>query len=126
MALEQKMETEIETMWTGYRCEGVTRPHSLRDMEILRPSVLIEHTLARRGSEKLWKLLKEEPYIATLGTLTGNQAVQVVEAGLRAIYVSGWQVAADANLAGQTYPDQSLYPSDSVPMLVKRINKALE
>jgi len=83
-------------------------------------------TLARLGTERLWKLLHEQPYVAALGALTGNQAVQMVAAGLKAIYVNGWQVAADANLAGQTYPDQSLYPADSVPSLVKRINNALQ
>jgi isocitrate lyase len=123
MELEQKLEVDG---WVGERLSGITRQYSHKDVEMLRPSVLIEHTLARNGAEKLWRLLHEEPNIATLGTLTGNQAVQVVEAGLKAIYVSGWQVAADANLAGQTYPSQSLYPSDSVPTLVRRINKALE
>src|SRR6266516_331333 len=84
-----------------------------------------EHTLARSGAERLWSLLHEEPYVATLGALTGNQAVQQVRAGLKAIYLSGWQVAADANLAGQTYPDQSLYPANSVPAVVRRLNNAL-
>jgi isocitrate/methylisocitrate lyase len=92
----------------------------------LQGSLLIEHTLARHGAEKLWQLLQSQPYIAALGALTGNQAVQQVRAGLKAIYLSGWQVAADANLAGQMYPDQSLYPSNSVPAVVKRINQALE
>jgi isocitrate lyase len=92
----------------------------------VRGSVLIEHTLARRGAEKLWRLLNDEDYVAALGALTGNQAMQQVKAGLKAIYVSGWQVAADANLAGQMYPDQSLYPANSVPSLVRRINQALQ
>jgi isocitrate lyase len=96
------------------------------DVERLRPSVRIEHTLARRGAERLWELLHTEDYVHALGALTGNQAVQQVRAGLKAIYLSGWQVAADANLSGQTYPDQSLYPANSVPMVVKRINQALQ
>jgi isocitrate lyase len=91
----------------------------------LRGSVQIEHTLARMGADRLWRLMHQEDYVNSLGALSGNQAVQMVQAGLRAIYLSGWQVAADANLAGQTYPDQSLYPADSVPRLVKRINNAL-
>src|SRR6202035_455696 len=89
-------------------------------------SLRIEHTLARRGAEKLWQLLQDEDYVAALGALTGNQAMQQVKAGLKAIYVSGWQVAADANLAGQMYPDQSLYPANSVPEVVSRINRALQ
>lgn len=92
----------------------------------MRGSLCIEHTLARRGAEKLWQLLQNEDYVAALGALTGNQAMQQVKAGLKAIYVSGWQVAADANLAGQMYPDQSLYPANSVPALVRRINQALQ
>jgi isocitrate lyase len=88
----------------------------------LRGSLHVEHTLARRGAEKLWKLVNEEAYVHTLGALTGNQALQQVKAGLKAIYLSGWQVAADANNAGEMYPDQSLYPVDSVPSVVKRIN----
>ena len=87
---------------------------------------MIEHTLARLGAERLWKLLHEDAYVAALGALTGNQAVQMVKAGLKAIYLSGWQVAADANLAGQMYPDQSLYPANSVPQVVRRINQALQ
>ena len=94
-------------------------------MERLRGSVRVEHTLARLGSERLWQLLNDEPYVAALGAMTGGQAVQMVKAGLQAIYLSGWQVAADANLAGQTYPDQSLYPSNSAPALVRRLNQAL-
>ena len=95
-------------------------------MERLRGSVRIEHTLARLGAERLWDLLHTEPYVHALGALTGNQAVQMVQAGLKAIYLSGWQVAADANSAGQIYPDQSLYPADSVPTVVRRINSALQ
>jgi isocitrate lyase len=108
------------------RFAGVTRPYSQQDVERLRGSVAIEHTLARRGAEKLWTLLHTEDFVAALGALTGNQAVQQVRAGLKAIYLSGWQVAADANLAGQMYPDQSLYPANSVPAVVKRINNALQ
>jgi isocitrate lyase len=107
------------------RWEGIERPYTDEDVARLRGSVVVEHTLARRGSERLWKLLEEEPYVAALGGLTGGQAVQMVKAGLRAIYLSGWQVAADANLSGQTYPDQSLYPSNSAPALVRRLNQAL-
>ncbi len=92
----------------------------------LRGTVQIEHTLARLGAERLWKLLHDGDYVPALGALTGNQAVQQVKAGLKAIYLSGWQVAADANLAGQMYPDQSLYPANSVPQVVRRINQALQ
>jgi isocitrate lyase len=110
----------------GARWRGITRPYSSADVERVRGSLRIEHTLARRGAEKLWQLLHNEDYVAALGALTGNQAMQQVKAGLKAIYVSGWQVAADANLAGQMYPDQSLYPANSVPALVRRINQALQ
>ena len=113
--------TEAEARW-----RGITRPYSSADVERVRGSLRIEHTLARRGAEKLWQLLQNEDYVAALGALTGNQAMQQVKAGLKAIYVSGWQVAADANLAGQMYPDQSLYPANSVPALVRRINHALQ
>src|SRR6266480_6103646 len=108
------------------RWRGITRPYSSRDVERVRGSLRIEHTLARRGAEKLWQLLQNEDCVAALGALTGNQAMQQVKAGLKAIYVSGWQVAADANLAGQMYPDQSLYPANSVPALVRRINQTLQ
>jgi isocitrate lyase len=108
------------------RWHGVTRPYSLGEMQRLQGSVVPEHTLARRGAEKLWGLLHSEPFVPALGALTGNQAVQQVKAGLKAIYLSGWQVAADANLAGQMYPDQSLYPANSVPAVVRRINQALQ
>jgi isocitrate lyase len=116
-----KNSNEADTRW-----RGITRPYSHADVERVRGSLRIEHTLARRGAEKLWQLLHNEDYVATLGALTGNQAMQQVKAGLKAIYVSGWQVAADANLAGQMYPDQSLYPANSVPALVRRINQALQ
>lgn len=118
---------KLEESWKNDpRWKGITRTYSAEDVIRLRGSVQIEYTLARMGAERLWKLLHEEPYVAALGALTGNQAVQQVKAGLKAIYLSGWQVAADANLAGQMYPDQSLYPSNSVPHVVKRINQALQ
>jgi isocitrate lyase len=105
--------------------DGVERPYSVADVEKLRGTVAIEHTLARRGAEKLRQLLRAEDYVAALGALTGNQAMQQVRAGLKAIYLSGWQVAADANLAGSMYPDQSLYPANSVPAVVRRVNNCL-
>ena len=107
------------------RWRGIERPYSHEDVERLRGPVHIEHTLARRGAERLWELLQGDDHVAALGALTGGQAVQMAKAGLKAIYLSGWQVAADANLAGQTYPDQSLYPADSAPALVRRLNNAL-
>ncbi len=110
---------------TRGRWDGVQRPYGALDVERLRGTVRIEHTLARRGAERLWELLTTREYVAALGALTGGQAVQQVKAGLEAIYLSGWQVAADANLAGQTYPDQSLYPANSVPQVVRRLNQAL-
>ncbi len=117
----------LEASWNhDARWQGITRPYSAADVLRLRGSVKIEHTLARLGAERLWSLLHSEDYIPALGALTGNQAVQQVKAGLKAIYLSGWQVAADANLSGQMYPDQSLYPSNSVPHVVKRINQALQ
>jgi isocitrate lyase len=109
----------------GNRWRGVERPYSEDDVARLRGRFQIEHTLARLGAERLWRLLAEEDYVPALGALTGGQAVQMVRAGLQAIYLSGWQVAADGNLAGQTYPDQSLYPANSGPALVKRLNNAL-
>jgi isocitrate lyase len=108
------------------RFEGITRPYSKADVERVRGSLQIEYTLAKRGAKKLWELLNTEPYVHALGALTGNQAVQMVRAGLKAIYLSGWQVAADANSAGQMYPDQSLYPANSVPAVVRKINAALQ
>jgi isocitrate lyase len=117
---------DLEAEWSSNpRWEGVTRPYKAADVEKLRGSVRIEHTLAGLGAERLWKLLHEEQPVLALGAVTGNQAVQQVKAGLQAVYVSGWQVAADANDAGQVYPDQSLYPADSVPRLVRSINQAL-
>ncbi len=117
---------EIENTWqTDKRWDGIERPYTSEDVIRLRGSVHIEHTLARMGAERLWHMLQSEECVFGLGAMTGNQAVQQVKAGLKAIYVSGWQVAADANDAGQMYPDQSLYPADSVPNLVRRINNAL-
>jgi isocitrate lyase len=107
------------------RWDGIERPYTDEDVRRLRGSVRVEHTLARLGAERLWQLLREEPYVAALGAMTGGQAVQMVKAGLEAIYLSGWQVAADANLAEQVYPDQSLYPASSGPAMVRRINNAL-
>ncbi len=109
-----------------HRWDGITRPYAPEDVERLRGSVRVAHTLADRGARRLWDLLRRDGYVHALGALTGNQAVQQVRAGLEAIYLSGWQVAADANLAGQTYPDQSLYPANSVPAMVRRINQALQ
>src|SRR6266513_3030638 len=111
---------------TDPRWSGIERNYSLGDGRRLQGSMIVEHSLARRGAEKLWKLLHTEEFVPTLGALTGNQAVQQVKAGLKAIYLSGWQVAADANLAGNMYPDQNLYPANSVPAVVKRINQALQ
>src|SRR5437868_11021555 len=108
------------------RFAGIERPYSREDVERLRGTIGIEYTLARRGADKLWKLLQSEEFVPALGALTGNQAVQQARAGLKAIYLSGWQVAADANLSGNMYPDQSLYPANSVPHVVKRINQALQ
>jgi isocitrate lyase len=108
------------------RWAGVVRPYAAKDVDRLRGSIRIEHTLARLGAERLWELLHTRPFVPALGALTGNQAVQQVRAGLEAIYLSGWQVAADNNLSGHMYPDQSLYPANSVPQVVKRINQALQ
>jgi len=118
---------ELEERWEQEpRWRGIERPYSAEDVIRLRGSIAVEYTLARRGAEKLWALLHSEPAIRALGAQTGAQAVQQVQAGLKSIYVSGWQVAGDMNTAGQTYPDQSLYPADSVPQLVRRINNALQ
>ncbi len=116
---------ELQKQWLeDPRWKGVERPYDAAEVMRLRGSITIEHTLARMGAEKLWKMIHEEDYVNALGALTGNQAMQQVRAGLKAIYLSGWQVAADANLAGQMYPDQSLYPADSVPAVVRRINNS--
>ena len=123
------MPEPASTMAEGWRSDprwrGVRRDYGAEDVRRLRPQVLVEHTLARVGAERLWRLLAERDHVPALGALTGGQAVQMVKAGLEAIYLSGWQVAADANLAGQVYPDQSLYPANSVPSVVQRINNAL-
>ena len=124
--LQQQQADALQQEWdTNPRWKGVQRTFTAGDVVRLRGSVQEEHTLARRGAEKLWNLINTEDYINALGALTGNQAVQQVRAGLKAIYLSGWQVAGDANLAAQTYPDQSLYPANSVPAVVRRINNAL-
>ena len=116
---------QLELIWkSDPRWNGIERPYSGADVVRLRGSLPIDQTLARVGAERLWKLLSNEPYVAALGSMTGGQATQAVKAGLNAIYLSGWQVAADANVASQTYPDQSLYPANSAPALVKRINNA--
>jgi isocitrate lyase len=121
-----KEAEELERRWArDPRWAGIRRPYAAEDVIRLRGSLPQEHTLARHGAERLWDLLHTEEYVAALGCLTGGQAVECVKAGLQAIYLSGWQVAADANLAGQTYPDQSLYPANSVPAVVRRINNAL-
>jgi len=121
-----KTASELAASWDNdTRWEGIERPYSADDVVRLRGSIQIEHTLARHGAERLWSLFHERDFVRALGAVTGNQAVQMVQAGLEAIYVSGWQVAGDANLAGETYPDQSLYPADSAPKLVERINNAL-
>jgi isocitrate lyase len=118
---------QLEVMWSAdERWRGVERPYGGDDVVRLRGSIEIDYTLGRLGAERLWRMLHEQTVVCALGTLTGNQAVQAVKAGLRALYLSGWQVAADANLGGQTYPDQSLYPANSVPAVVKRLNNALQ
>lgn len=125
---EQRQADELRRDWeTNPRWAGITRAYSPEKVVLLRGRVAVEHSLARQGAEKLWSLLSRggDSYVNTLGALTGNQAMQQARAGLQAIYLSGWQVAADANLAGQMYPDQSLYPADSVPAAVKRINSCL-
>ncbi len=116
---------QVEHDWsTNPRWRNITRAYSAEEVVKLRGSLDIEYTVARRGAEKLWQKLHNQPYVGALGALTGNQAIQEIQAGLEAIYLSGWQVAADANLSGQMYPDQSLYPANSVPMVVRRINNA--
>ncbi|CAI8834196.1 isocitrate lyase [Bacillus cereus VDM021] len=122
----ERVQNLQESWELDERWKGVTRPYSAEDVIRLRGSIDIEHTLARRGAERLWESLHTEDYINALGALTGNQAMQQVKAGLKAIYLSGWQVAADANLSGHMYPDQSLYPANSVPAVVKRINQTLQ
>jgi isocitrate lyase len=125
MNTEERIQ-QLITDWTvNPRWENVERPYTAEEVVKLQGSLTIEHSIAKLGAEKLWNRLNNQDFVAGLGALTGNQAVQEVEAGLEAIYLSGWQVAADANLAGEMYPDQSLYPANSVPMVVKRINNAL-
>ena len=127
---EERISREADnltTHWTtGARWRGVERMYSAEDVIRLRGSISVEHTLARLGAERLWCLMTTKEFVPALGALTGGQAVEMVKAGLKAIYLSGWQVAADANLSGQTYPDQSLYPANSVPAVVRRINNALQ
>jgi len=124
--IRQEAES-LRTRWSSSpRWEGIERSYSAEDVLDLRGSVTVEHTLARKGAERLWDLLQTDDLVRALGALTGAQAVEMVKAGLQAVYLSGWQVAADANLAGHTYPDQSLYPSNSVPAMVRRINNALQ
>lgn len=127
MNTRQVEAQKLQKEWTeNSRWHGVKRNYSAENVVRLRGSIQIEHTLAKRGAEKLWKLIHDEPFVNALGALTGNQAMQQVKAGLKAIYLSGWQVAADANIAGEMYPDQSLYPANSVPLVVRRINNALQ
>lgn len=127
MMTRQEQIEQLRKEWNeNERWQGIERPYTPEEVVKLRGSIVVEQTLARRGSERLWNSLHTEDFINALGALTGNQAVQQVKAGLQAIYLSGWQVAADANLSGQMYPDQSLYPANSVPAVVKRINQALQ
>lgn len=126
MATKQERALALRTDWeTNQRWKGIVRPYSAEEVVNISGSVKIEYTLAKTGAEKLWKKLHTDAWVSGLGALTGNQAVQEVSAGMKAIYLSGWQVAADANLAGEMYPDQSLYPANSVPAVVKKINNAL-
>ena len=119
----QEQTAQLERQWDeDERWAGITRTYSAGEVVRLRGSIVPEYTLARVGAERLWRLLTRGRYVSALGALTGGQAVQMVQAGLRAIYLSGWQVAADANVAGATYPDQSLYPANSAPQLVRRLN----
>ena len=123
---DEKAKKELSDNWNSKRFQGIVRNYTEEDVLRLRGSVRVENTLAKRGAERFWQQLHSEHHIKALGALTGNQAVQQVKAGLQAIYVSGWQVAADANMAGHMYPDQSLYPANSVPQVVKKINQALQ
>jgi len=125
MKTEERIQKLITDWTTNPRWKGVERPYTAEKVVTLQGSYQIEHSIARRGADILWKKLHTQEWVAGLGALTGNQAIQEVEAGLEAIYLSGWQVAADANVAGEMYPDQSLYPANSVPLVVKRINNAL-
>jgi isocitrate lyase len=125
ITVQKQVEMLKEEWQNGHRWNGIKRDYTAEEVVKLRPSIMIEHSLARRGCNRLWKTLHTDPYITSLGAITGAQAVQMAKAGMKAIYLSGWQVAADGNLSGQTYPDQSLYPSNSVPAMVKRLNNAL-
>src|SRR3989440_2718635 len=123
---KREFVAELDLRWrSNRRWQGITRTYGPEEVYRLRGTLPIQHTLASHGAARLWKLMREEPYVAVLSAVTGNQAVQEVRAGLKAIYISGWQVAADANCALTMYPDQSLYPSDSVPNLLMRIQNAL-
>ncbi|MGI9077090.1 MAG: isocitrate lyase [Gemmatimonadaceae bacterium] len=126
---QKELSAQASALWTRWethpRWRGIERSYTAEDVVRLRGSVRVEYSLARQGAERLWQMMNSDDYVHTFGALTGAQAVQMVKAGLRAIYLSGWQVAADGNLGGQTYPDQSLYPSNSVPSLVRRLNNAL-
>ncbi len=128
-ALADRIAAEADALRARWRDDprfaGIERRYEAEEVIALRGSVRVEHSLARQGSERLWSLLHERPYVNALGAMTGGQAVQMVRAGLEAIYLSGWQVAADANLGEQVYPDQSLYPANSVPAVVRRISNAL-
>lgn len=127
MATREQQAAALAKDWAeNPRWKGVTRNYTAEDVVRVRGSVQIEHTLAKNGAAKLWNLINTEPYVNALGALTGNQAMQQIKAGLKAVYLSGWQVAGDANVAGEMYPDQSLYPANSVPLVVKRINNALQ
>ncbi|QBR41195.1 isocitrate lyase [Kerstersia gyiorum] len=127
MSTRENLIRELQKDWAeNPRWKGIRRDYDAAEVVRLRGTAGIEHTLARRGAEKLWQLLHEQPFVNALGALTGNQAMQQVKAGLKAIYLSGWQVAGDANLAGEMYPDQSLYPANSVPQVVRRINNSLQ
>jgi isocitrate lyase len=127
MATREQQAAALQNDWdTNPRWAGVVRNYTAADVVRLRGSLQIEHTVAKRGADKLWDLLHTEPFVNTLGAMTGNQAMQQVKAGLKAIYLSGWQVAGDANVAGEMYPDQSLYPANSVPLVVKRINNTFQ
>ena len=124
---EQNLAAQMSQEWAkAPRWAGISRPYTAEQVLRLRGSFMVEYTMARMGAERLWHVLHTDPFVRALGAVTGNQAVQMVQAGLKAIYMSGWQVAGDNNTAGETYPDQSLYPVDSVPTLVRRINKALQ
>ncbi|MDB5214796.1 MAG: Isocitrate lyase, partial [Myxococcaceae bacterium] len=125
MSAARVVDTLDTSLLHAKRFDGIVRPYSKADVEKLRGSFKIEHTIATLGAKRLWEMLHTEDYVHALGALTGNMAVQQVRAGLKAVYLSGWQVAADANTSGHMYPDQSLYPADSVPHVVKRINQAL-